>query len=696
MKKPKAKAAGKAVQSLLREGKAAPMPADLEPMLATLVDKPAQGDNWFYEMKWDGYRCIAYLSNGSVTLRSRNNKSFDEKFYPVREAFEGWKTNAVIDGEIIVLNEKGLPDFSDLQLWRSEADGRLAFYAFDLLWLEGYSLMHLPIEKRKEILGSIIPPGDAVIKFSETLDATGEEAFQLAEQFQLEGVMAKKAGSIYLPGKRSKDWLKIKTEKRQEFIIGGYTLNEGSNKLFSALLLGIMEKGAFHFVTPVGTGFNMKMQEMIVKKLEPFKTLECPFTTVPEYNKPSRFRPNPPKASVTWVKPKIVAEISYREMTKDGAVRHPSFKGLREDKKPVEVVKEIPAPTAEVTKENKHHRKIIAAPLKKERKTLLNPKEESQTRPVGGHEIKFTNLSKVFWPAEQGVMNGKKGQAVTKRDLINYYYQVAPYILPYIKDKPQTLNRHPNGINGKSFYQKDVKGKAPSWIETYPYYSYADQREKEFLVCTNEASLLYIASLGCIEINPWSSRRNHPDNPDWCIIDLDPDGNSFEQVIKAANVTKQVLDEIGVPSYPKTSGSTGIHIYIPFGAKYSYEDSKEFGRSLMKIVHDEIPGFTSIERKTADRKGCIYLDFLQNRPQATVAAPYSLRPKPGATVSMPLYWEEVKKGLKMTDFHIFNAPDRLKETGDIFKPVLGKGINLQKAIKKMKAVFDLPAHKNEN
>ncbi len=358
MKKPKASGPGKAVQSLLKEGKAGPMPADLEPMLATLVDAPAAGADWFYEMKWDGYRCIAYLDNGSVTLKSRNNKSFDEKFYPVRQALEGWNTRAVVDGEIIVLNEKGLPDFSDLQLWRSEADGRLAFYAFDVLWLEGYSLMHLPVEKRKKILETILPAKNPMIKFSETLEATGEEAFQLAEQFQLEGVMAKKAGSIYMPGKRSKDWLKIKTEKRQEFIIGGYTLNEGSNKLFSALLLGIMENGAFHFVSPVGTGFNLKMQEMILKKLKPLETNKCPFVTVPEYNKPSRFRPNPPKASVTWVKPKIVAEISYREMTKDGAVRHPSFKGLREDKKPVDVVKEIPAATATVVKENKHHQKI--------------------------------------------------------------------------------------------------------------------------------------------------------------------------------------------------------------------------------------------------------------------------------------------------------------------------------------------------
>jgi bifunctional non-homologous end joining protein LigD len=249
------------------------------------------------------------------------------------------------------------------------------------------------------------------------------------------------------------------------------------------------------------------------------------------------------------------------------------------------------------------------------------------------------------------------------------------------------LNRHPHGIEGESFYQKDVKGKAPKWIETFPYYSYADKKEKEFLVCTNEASLLYIASLGCIEMNPWHSRIHKPDNPDWCIIDLDPDQNSFNQVIEAARVTKKVLDAIDVPAYCKTSGSTGLHIYIPFGAKYSYDDSKEFGRKIARLVHGEISGFTSIERKTADRDGKMYIDFLQNRPQASVATAYSLRPKPGAPVSMPLNWEEVKKGLKIKDFNITNAVARLKEQGDIFKGVLGKGINLEKALKKIEKTF---------
>ncbi|MFL5741192.1 MAG: DNA ligase D [Flavisolibacter sp.] len=675
-------------KSILKKGRRTAMPANIEPMLATLVNEPVEEEGWLYEMKWDGYRALAYLRGKQADLCSRNNKSFNEKFYPLHESLRQWNIQAVIDGEIVVVNEQGIPDFSALQLWRSEDDGQVFYYVFDILWLEGFSVMHLPIEERRELLASIIPGHLPHIRISSTMKNGGTKAFEQAAELHLEGVMAKRSGSVYNMGERTKDWLKIKTEKRQELIIGGYTHNEGSNKLFSALLMGIMENGKFEFVTPVGTGFNKKMQEEIIKKLKPYEVKACPFASVPEYNKPSRFRPHPPKASVTWVKPVLVAEIAYRELTSNGAFRQPSFKGLREDKKPKEVVREIPVQTESLVKEHRLVKeKLLAAPPKKERKTLLNPKEETQTRPINGHELRFTNLSKVFWPSIKNKLGAQGPPALTKRDMINYYYQVAPYMLPYMKDRPQTLNRHPHGITGESFYQKDVKGKAPEWIETHPYYSYADQRDKEFLICKDEASLLYIASLGCIEMNPWSSRTQSPDHPDWCIIDLDPDTNSFEQVIQAARVTKEVLDALGVKSYPKTSGSTGLHIYLPLGAKYTYEDSKEFGRRLMKIVHAEIPHFTSIQRKTADRRGCIYLDFLQNRPQATVAAPYSLRPKPGAPVSMPLHWEEVKKGLAITNFHLKNAIDRVRSEGDLFKGVLGKGIQMEQVIKKMEREF---------
>jgi bifunctional non-homologous end joining protein LigD len=667
----------------LKAKKKSNIPADIKPMLATLVDKPVEDTGWLYEVKWDGFRAISYLSGGDVNIRSRNNKDFNKKFYPVLNALKDWNINAVVDGEIIVVNDKGLPDFNALQEWRSEADGQLIYYLFDLLWLEGYDLTGVELEQRKEILSSIIP-ADSIIRVSENFSITGNEFYNVAEGLGLEGIVAKKAASLYSPGVRSKEWLKIKTAIHQEAVIGGYTRNENTSKKFSALLLGVYDNDELVSIGPVGTGFTTAMQEELMEKMKPLETKKCPFAVEPDYNKASRFRPNPPKAEVVWLKPKLVAEVMYRAVGGDGAMRHPSFRGLREDKDPKEVRFENPAETKKVVKqksepEDTSVKSKIATKVKKgERKTLLNPTDETQVRNVDDHDLKFTNLSKIFWPEE----------GYTKRDMLNYYYQVAPYILPYMKDRPQTLNRFPNGIYGQSFYQKDVTGKVPGWIATHKYFSEGDQREKHFLVCTNEASLLYIASLGCIEVNPWSSRTDKPDNPDWCVIDLDPDKKTkFEQVIEAARVTKQILDAIDVQSYCKTSGSTGMHIYIPLGAKYDYEDSKEFARAIVKVVQAQIPAYTTIERKVSDRNGKMYLDFLQNRPQATLAGVYSLRPKPGAPVSMPLDWGEVKKGLRIKDFNLKNAIPRLSETGDLFKGVLGKGIDIQKALKKLDDIF---------
>jgi bifunctional non-homologous end joining protein LigD len=670
--KTKKKTETKDILKSLEKKEKSKIPSDIKPMLATLVDKPFDEEGWSYEVKWDGFRTLAYLHEGTVEMRSRNNKVFNEKFYPIYNALKDWDINAVVDGEITVLKEDGSPDFNALQEWRSEADGQLVYYIFDLLWLDGFSLTNTPLVDRRNVLQQILPESEA-IRLSDNFMATGSEFFELAGKLGLEGIIAKKNDSPYVPDVRSKDWLKIKTEKHQEAVIGGYTKNENTSKKFSALLLGVYEGNELVFIGPVGTGFTTKMQEEILEKLKPLKTSTCPFHEEPDYNKPSRFRPNPPKAEVTWVKPTLVAEISYRASTNDGSLRHPSFRGIREDKNAKEVVREIPTHTQDIVlEENTMAAKKIIKPLKKgDRQTLLNPKDETQTRKVNDHELKFTNLSKVYWPED----------GVTKRDMLNYYYQVVPFMLPYMKDRPQTLNRFPNGIHGQSFYQKDVTDKVPSWVETYGYFAEGDERQKNFLVCTDESSLLYIASLGCIEMNPWSSRTKKPDHPDWCIIDLDPDKKTtFDQVIKAAQVTKEVLDAVGVDSYCKSSGSTGLHIYIPLGAKYTYEDSKEFARAIVKVVESQLPDFTTLERKISDRNGKMYLDFLQNRPQATVAAPYSLRPKPGASVSMPLEWSEVKKGLKIKDFNIKNAIPRLKETGDLFKGVLGKGVNIKKAL----------------
>lgn len=640
----------------------------IAPMLATLVSKPFDEPGWLYEVKWDGYRAVAYCNKGKADLISRNNKSFNDKFYPVHAALQQWQVNAVVDGEVCVLNDKGIANFGSLQNWRSEADGELVYYVFDLLRLNGRSLMNKPLTERRKQLQALIP-SSGLIRLSENFESSATEFLEAAGDMGLEGIIAKKADSLYEPGERSRNWLKIKAAKRHEVVIGGYTRNEGSPKPFSSLLVGVYENGALQYTGKIGTGFNSQQQASLMALFKTRTLKKCPFATVPDVNKPSRFRPNPPKAVAVWLKPDLVCEVSYAEITPDGVMRHPSFEGMRSDKdaKTVKAEKAIPLETALPGKVP------LQKPGKAERKTLLNPTETTQVKKVNGHALTFNNLNKIYWPAEK----------FTKRDMLNYYYQVAPYILPYLIHRPQSLNRYPNGINGKSFYQKDVTGTAPEWVRREPYTT-SEGEHKNFMVPENEAGLLWMANLGAIEMNPWNSTIHTPDHPDWCCLDLDPDkGNTFEQVIETALAVKAVLDEFGVKGYPKTSGSTGIHIYIPLQARYTYDECQLFGKLIATRVNERLPEFTSIERFTRNRKGRIYVDYLQNRPKATLAAPYSLRPKPGATVSMPLHWDEVRKGLQLKDFNIRNSVQRIKAEGDIFKPVLGKGVNIQKVLRQL-------------
>ncbi len=655
------------------EGIKAAFPKTFKPMMATLVDKPFDEPGWIYEIKWDGYRAIALVNKGKVDLISRNNKSFNEKFYPVTDTLKKWEINAIVDGEVAVLNEEGTANFGSLQNWRSEVDGELIYYVFDILWLNGYSLKDVPLTRRREILKQNLP-GEGIIRLSEDFKTTATDFLATAAKMGMEGIMAKKEDSLYREGDRTKDWVKLKANKRHEVVIGGFTRNEGSSKTFSSLLAGVYEKKRLQYIGKIGTGFDEKMQKQIMARMKKLATPKSPFTEVPDIDKPSRFRPNPPKASVTWLKPQLVCEVSYTEMTDDNVMRHPSFQGLRIDKKAVNVKKEIAIPVKKIVKKSSPVANKYTKPVTGNgRKTLLNPSDETQVRKVNGHELKFTNLSKVYWPKEK----------YTKRDMLNYYYQVAPYLLPYLKDRPQSLNRFPNGITGKSFYQKNITNTAPGWIKMEPYRT-AEGEDKNFLVPEDEASILYMANSGAIEMNPWNSTIHNEDYPDWCLIDLDPsEKNSFDIVIKTAQVTKEVLDNMGITGYPKTSGSTGIHIYIPLNAKYTYDQSQLLGKVIATQVNNILPEMTSIERLTKNRKNKLYIDYLQNRPKATLAAPYSLRPKPGATVSMPLHWEEVKKGLAMKDFTIANTMARIKREGDIFKPVLGKGNNLDKILKKI-------------
>ena len=679
------------LSALLKESPKQAFYTAIQPMLATLVDKPFDDEDWVYEVKWDGYRAIAFMKNGQVELKSRNDKSFNEKFYPIYDSLKSMELNAVVDGEVVVLEKNGTANFGSLQNWRSEADGDLVYYVFDILWYDGKNLTNLSLMERKAILKEVLPQNDLIL-LSEHFDTSGIEFLKQAKKLGLEGIMAKRKESTYHVKDRSHDWLKIKANRRQEVVIGGFTKNDGSSKLFSSLLVGLYDGKKLVYTGKVGTGFNTKLQQEMMVQFKSLITQNSPFDDEPDINKPSRFRPNPPHAAVTWLRPELVCEVSFTEMTSDGVMRHPSFDGMRDDKDAQKVIFEEEQSAEDIVNDvedqGRRSRSSIAAdvsiesnssedslsllksPHSKKYKTMLNPKDKTQVRKVNGHELKFTNLDKIFWPEEK----------ITKRDLINYYDQAAPFILPYLKGRPQSMNRYPNGIVGEGFYFKDVTDTAPEWAETYLYQSEADNRDRHYLVGKDEATLLYMANLGCIEMNPWSSTVKAPDNPTFCIIDLDPDKNTFDQVIETAQLTKQLLDDMGVPSYCKTSGSTGLHIYIPLGNKYSYDQSKEFARIIVTLIHAELPNYTSLERTVRDRKGKMYLDFLQNRPHATIAAAYSVRPKPGATVSMPLHWDEVKKGLKISDFTLFNAIERMHAVGDIFKPVLGKGIDLKKVI----------------
>lgn len=658
----KTDSSNKEIQEILRKAPISALPAGLKPMKATLVKEPFDEPGWLYEIKWDGYRAIAVIHKGHCELVSRNNISFDQ-FQPIADELADWKVSAVIDGEIVVLDENGKSDFGAIQNWQRRKGGQLAYNVFDILWLDGHNLTGLPLIQRKTILEAVLPQ-TILVRLSKAFSTNGIDFFHAAEKAGIEGIMAKKADSVYTANDRSKEWLKVKVERRQEVVIGGFTKNADTDKLFSALAIGVYQKGILRYIGKVGTGWSDFKQKELMDKFKPLITDKCPFDVEPDVDEPSRFRPKRLGAKPTWLIPKLVCEVNIAEITGEGKVRQASFKGLRIDKDAKDVILEVPADTSATIEKAEHEKEAPPA-------GFLDPEKESETVKINGCPLTFNHLSKIYWPED----------GVTKRDMFNYYDQVAEYMVPYLKDRPMSLNRFPNGIHGKSFYQKDVKGKAPDCMATMPHTT-SDGVNKEYLVAKNKASLLWMASLGCIEMNPWFSRVQSPDNPDFCVIDLDPDKNTFDQVIEAAQIVKQVCDAIGVPAYPKTSGSTGMHIYIPLNAKYTYDQSQLFAKIIVTRVHREIPDYTSLERQIKNRNGKMYLDFLQNRPDATIAGPYSLRPKPGATVSMPLSWDEVKPGLTMRHFTIHNSPGRLKETGDLFKGVLGKGIDLTSVIEK--------------
>lgn len=653
-------------------------------MLTTLVDEPFDGENWIFEIKWDGYRAIASFINGKTELYSRNNISFKERYTPVVTALTGFSNNVVVDGEVVALDESGLSRFQYLQNWQKDQQGELVYYVFDLLWIDGYDITHLPLVERKKILQQVLPAGD-IIRFSDHVEEDGKQFFELAKKQGLEGIIAKNKSSTYDFNLRSRNWLKIKAAARQEAVICGFTAPRASRQYFGALILGVYENDELVYAGHTGSGFTEKSLKETWDKVKPLITGKCPFKKKPKTNMPA-----------TWVKPKLVCEIKFQEWTQDHIMRVPIFMGLRTDKKPTEVKKEKVMKTKTVKKKNQPAKKETTsattdskkisskkpAPKKsveKNRKAgdWLSPEENEKMVEVNGKSLKLTNLDKLYWKKEN----------YSKRDLLNYYHGIAPYMLPYMKNRPQSLNRHPNGINGMSFFQKNVQGKVPDWVETFAEYSESTDETVHYFVCTDEAGLIYLANLGCIEMNPWHSTTIKPDKPDYSLIDLDPHEIGFDKVIETAQAVKRVLDELKIPAWCKTSGASGLHICIPLGAKYSYDQSRQLAELIANLVYHEIPTITSVERSPSKRRKKVYLDYLQNSKGQTVACVYSARPKPGGTVSTPLFWEEVKKGLSPSNFTIKNLFGRLETEGDIFKPVYEKGIDLKRTLNTIESVL---------
>ena len=624
-------------------------------MLAKETKEPFDDKNWLYEIKWDGYRAIAEIENGNVRLYSRNGITFENSYTLVVQELKKIRADAVLDGEIVVLNDEGHPEFQLLQHYESNTHRPIHYYVFDILFLNGHNTCELPLIERKELLQGIIKKSD-VVKYSDHIVEKGIAFFNVSTEKNLEGIMAKKADSQYNIGKRTNEWLKIKNNKTQEAIIAGYTdPGGGARKYFGALVLAIKDGNKLKYIGHTGSGFNQQSLKEMWSLLQPLKQSKSPFDEKVKTNMP-----------VTWVKPKLVCEIKFTEVTRDGMLRHPIFLNVREDKS----IKEVTMANTKTIKKS-DIKKIDKGEKKLEDSENNNDKIFS----FGKIKVKATNINKIYFPDE----------GITKGDVINYYLEMADYILPYLKGRPQSLLRTPNGINAKEFFHKDAGEEAPSFVKTKKLFSESTNKDIDYIVCDNKPTLTYLNNLGCIEINPWHSTVDALDNPDYLIIDIDPSKeNTFEQVIEAANVVKEVLDKADAPSYCKTSGSSGLHVYVATAKKYTYEQVKDFAYLICMLANEQIPDFTTLERNLQKRgHKHIYMDYLQNRRGQTIACVYSLRPKSGATVSAPLLWKEVKSGLTPQNFTINNIMKRVKKMGDIFTPIVGKGIDLNKCLKKL-------------
>lgn len=620
----------------IRAGKDKKLKNFFHPMLASIHKTAFDDQEWIFEIKWDGYRAIADIKKGKDNLLySRNGLDFSQRFSVVHKALAAFKHNVILDGEIVLLNSKGLPDFQMLQHYEHHLDQPLVYYVFDLLELDGKKTTSLPLTDRKKLLKKILGRRKGAVQYCDHVEADGIDFLEQAKAKGLEGIIGKKKDSTYTENLRSKEWLKIKNVQTTEVLIAGYTQPKDSRKHFGSLILANKKGRKFQYRGHVGTGFNTDGLAALKKTMQPLETEDSPFAErVPVNDK------------VTWLKPSLVADIAYSEVTRDHIFRHPVFLRLRDEKKATDVNEEVV-------------------------EEIVNVKEKEVIK-VGEFNVTVSNRHKVFWPDE----------GFTKGDVIDYYDAMSVYILPYLKNRPLSLKRNPNGILDSGFFHKDAGEHAPDYADVFKVKHGEQNKVIDYIVCNNKATLLYLANLGSIEINSWNSTTSKPDHPTWAVIDIDPSPkNKFTEVVDVALAVKKVLDKAGVTGICKTSGATGLHVYIPVKQQYDYDTVKDFAHVIASMVNAAMPDNTTLERSLKKRGPRIYLDHLQNRSGQTLSSVYSIRPVPGATVSMPLNWKEVNHRLTPQQFTISNALQRCKKQGDLFKPILTGSTNIKKALK---------------
>jgi bifunctional non-homologous end joining protein LigD len=643
-------------------------PTVWKPQLATLADGIFDNKEWLYETKYDGYRALIQIHKGKVELVSRNGLSFNKKYEPLVKAFSGIENDLVLDGEIVVEDDKGLSHFQWLQYFADNPNrGKLKCYVFDILYFNGFDLTPLTLLQRKKILEALLPQTDEIIYSGHTI-GDGTKAIEKVKTNGGEGLIAKKIDSKYYINKRNKDWLKIKVTKEQEMVIGGYTDPKGSRTGFGSLLLGYYDDGKLIYSGKVGTGFNEDSLKDMYETLTKLDRKTSPFESVPREERKAH-----------WINPELVAQIKYSEWTETNSLRHPVFIALRTDKDPKDVVREIPglqAPKGEV-KKTPAKQETMKEEEKSAKKVTVKAASRAKTAGKPGWDtdkVKVTHPEKIFWPDEK----------ITKGDVIAYYDQMAEYLLPYIKDRPQSMRRTPDGIVKEGFFQKNVAGHVPDWAKTKKIKSGSTGETIEYLICNDKNTLIYMANLGCIEINPWSSRVGTINNPDYIIFDLDPNKVAIKDLITTAKKVKEILDSIGINGYLKTSGGKGLHVFIPIQPKYTYDQSRNFSHIISQHVHAALPDITSLERMPKNRIGKVYLDFLQNGKGKTMACAYSLRPREGATASTPLDWEELNdKKFDLKNYNIKTLPERVKEKGDLWANFFNDAVDLKAILDKL-------------